>query len=455
MSFPSFSELVRHVAHALASLFGAWLTQASHALDYLLATVASLLIGFPFLTQSTWYVDSVNGNDANTGATAGTALKTLAELTRRFQARLLAQDTTINLSGTFTNFLSLRCSITQGKTLTVQGTMTQASAGSITAAFVAYAPATNVDAKLTDATQTWATQVDRRIRMTSGAAADSIAWVLKDLGANVARVSQFVLRGIAGNSGKMVTPAQNDTYVVETYNATVYGLDVVVGGGGNVYCKDFQVTGDTANGLPSRFEVCGLDGKAWVPRNCILDGVEFLGAVQCYYWQASLVGCRQRCDLRFYQSTCAVFGHVLKQPTGQALSCYLSSFAGCRILVCATIISQGATGISSGDGGVLFVVFDSAFAAASIGGYDNTTNPIVEVGVVSACYLVVANAYIFGSGNTASSNTKVHNGGVIAYTSKPVVTGTGNDALVGGTAKTWGTIPYLEPANGAQITAYA
>src|SRR5574340_1234089 len=41
-------------------------------------------LGEPFLTQATWYVDSITGNDLNSGVSAGTALKTLAELSRRW-----------------------------------------------------------------------------------------------------------------------------------------------------------------------------------------------------------------------------------------------------------------------------------------------------------------------------------------------------------------------------------
>ena len=51
MNFPKFSELIRTIERSLATLFGSWLTTASSALDYLLATIAALLIGMPFLTQ--------------------------------------------------------------------------------------------------------------------------------------------------------------------------------------------------------------------------------------------------------------------------------------------------------------------------------------------------------------------------------------------------------------------
>jgi hypothetical protein len=43
-----------------------------------------LTFGVSFLGQSAWFVDPTNGNDASSGKTSATAIRTLAELGRRW-----------------------------------------------------------------------------------------------------------------------------------------------------------------------------------------------------------------------------------------------------------------------------------------------------------------------------------------------------------------------------------
>src|SRR4051812_34624685 len=48
-----------------------------------------------WLIQSTWYINSVSGNDENNGATSGTALKTHGEFRRRIGRQVISQVTTV------------------------------------------------------------------------------------------------------------------------------------------------------------------------------------------------------------------------------------------------------------------------------------------------------------------------------------------------------------------------
>jgi hypothetical protein len=51
----------------------------------------------PYWTQSAWFIDPIGGNDMADGATAATALSTLAELSRRIGDGRLMQSTTVTL----------------------------------------------------------------------------------------------------------------------------------------------------------------------------------------------------------------------------------------------------------------------------------------------------------------------------------------------------------------------
>ncbi len=57
-------------------------------------------------------------------------------------------------------------------------------------------------------------------------------------------------------------------------------------------------------------------------------------------------------------------------------------------------------------------------------------------------------ALLWGSGNTAEGLRCSH---FLSYVTKPIITGAGGDCTVGGTLRTWGTIPYVELANLAAI----
>ena len=62
---------------SLLSRLGQWRQKISRAVD-------NLEIEQPFLTQTRWFVDPVNGDDSNDGTTAASALQTPGELARRW-----------------------------------------------------------------------------------------------------------------------------------------------------------------------------------------------------------------------------------------------------------------------------------------------------------------------------------------------------------------------------------
>ena len=72
-------------------------------LDPLLQALDSRIGGGAGITQSHWYVDSVNGNDKETGNSPSTALKTLASLDDKLGQGTVHQPTQVFLSGDFSN----------------------------------------------------------------------------------------------------------------------------------------------------------------------------------------------------------------------------------------------------------------------------------------------------------------------------------------------------------------
>jgi len=173
--------------------------------------------------QTTWFVDPVGGSDTNDGKTSATALKTLANLgSRLFVANF--QDITVNLLNDVPNTDSLRPITAWGATpsggtavfinLFVRGVETTQATGVVTAGTAATVPATNTQAILEDTTTpiVWAAHVGRMVVFSTGV----ICWVLKDLGANQARVTEFynpvtdtiVAAPVAGTTFKIVTMTQ-------------------------------------------------------------------------------------------------------------------------------------------------------------------------------------------------------------------------------------------------------
>lgn len=170
---------------SLSTMLGRWRQAVSVAgdlaasqLSFLVPDVVQLQVdvtapGFisAYLTQSVWYVDSVTGNDANSALTALTAIKTLAELTRRFEGRTLSPAMAtmdINLSGTFAEELVLNFASPAQTVITVTAPMTTVYSGTI-GTFTAGVPTTNTRATLQDAGLVAATHLRRRVRLTSGA----------------------------------------------------------------------------------------------------------------------------------------------------------------------------------------------------------------------------------------------------------------------------------------------
>jgi hypothetical protein len=173
--------------------------------------------------QLTWFVDNAGGNDENAGdsAVVGHPLKTLAEVSRRLQAVDLSVYTINVLSAVpNTDTFQFSPSFTTNGTLSLfnatfnivgQVTSTGPNTGLVVTAATTTDPTTNSQATVTAVTPGgWATHLGKIIQMTSGALNGLTAVVLKDLGANQARVSNWF--NPVALTVTIGSPGVNDTF---------------------------------------------------------------------------------------------------------------------------------------------------------------------------------------------------------------------------------------------------
>jgi hypothetical protein len=160
--------------------------------------------------QPTWFVNPTTGNDENDGLTSPSAIKTLAELTRRWGKNpIIPQATNVTLLENIPNTDSLQIlDLTTGSTtLFFNGVTTPLLAGTL----VSFAGPDNVLNVLTkiEGAGSFAAYVGKRITITSGGAVGAVAWIQRDDGGNFASTSQFTL--LLGLS----SPTAGDTYIIE------------------------------------------------------------------------------------------------------------------------------------------------------------------------------------------------------------------------------------------------
>lgn len=198
-----------------------------------------------------WYINATTGDDENDGQSDGTALRTFAELSRRWG------DNTIDLPAPNVGGTHKVCTVNIRTSLTndpishafrlgpinyvcFRGAVDATLQSGTFTAVVAKNPAANQPVQLTDSalatSNAWAATLGHRIRVTSGSNTNATAWVAKDLGAKQARISDLALSpqlrpdyandwpaisGMPTSSSR--TPNVGDSYVVERMVHVVLG----------------------------------------------------------------------------------------------------------------------------------------------------------------------------------------------------------------------------------------
>ena len=191
-------------------------------------------------SQSDWWIDAVNGSDANAGSTPLTPLRTHAEIERRwgrypiltppYDPAVFARRVTIHIMSDLpvTDPINLDVSLVQDVVVYYVGEGQRLIATGTFTAVTNKNPATNQAFELTDATKAagfWTANLGMRVRITSaGPRLNAYAWVAREVAAGAFRPSdpsipnamtpgpayQFLALGVVPT-----TPVVGDAYALE------------------------------------------------------------------------------------------------------------------------------------------------------------------------------------------------------------------------------------------------
>lgn len=166
--------------------------------------------------QTSWVVDPTNGSDADTTkGDASDPLRTARELGERLSYNTIQNpETTIRVTEDLPEddpLIILASRLAPGASLVTKGTATQLASGTI-ATVTATAATGNSPWQLVTTGVDWtAIGAHVRVRWTTGARAESVAWAGEVVGAATVRVSTVLGPGTTAG----VTPQPGDAFVVE------------------------------------------------------------------------------------------------------------------------------------------------------------------------------------------------------------------------------------------------
>lgn len=398
-----------------------------------------------FQSQATWFIDPINGNDANTGLTAATALKTDAQ--RQFRVGpiwTIKSDTTVtylnDVSASdpciFTYILGLNGVLR----ITGVATTTYTSPGSGFSAVTNLNRATQTASSVTEAGM-GAGRTGQRIRLTSGTV-NAIAWLDRDFGGGVYRTSPWGIVNTAASplpgNPTAANAAATNTFVIESLTMIGYL---------------------TLNDLSAQFGgVLSVNGTQTLVKDVFLTQADIPVSILPLATVTNapmFYGCRVHCPISAAMCECYIDTGVIHAAPGSTVT-YFGCLCRARptfqngtvaFLDYDTLFSQsGSNGFRCRYGGVARIGTAAVFEAGADG-------VLIEDGEARCDVFLAGQDLLWGTGS-GGAGIRVRSGGKVTYVTKPTVTG-GSDTIVGGTAKTYATIPYVEPANNAMIVAFA
>ena len=373
--------------------------------------------------QPSWFVNPTTGNDENDGLTSPSAIKTLAELTRRWGKNpIIPQATNVTLLENIPNTDSLQIlDLTTGSTtLFFNGVTTPLLAGTL----VSFAGPDNVLNVLTkiEGAGSFAAYVGKRITITNGASVGSVAWIQRDDGGNFASTSQFTL--LTGPS----SPNAGDAYVIEDLiSVDISKLTTVKVTSDLISFADAYITSDA-----------GVFGN-WLAFGCDLRGQLFRSSDQF-----NLVGCTlpDIIDSSLYLtiSACANFDIALQLQSIIDGYIALCSSVGIPLLTLKsnTVITVdnlavfdvvGGSGIQVFNNSILYVDINKIWGANVEIGFEVNSGGAIKTGALEAVFPVPSDFLT-------------------------IVTTTA-DASIDGIIKTYAQLPYANKLTGSCIDGWS
>lgn len=352
--------------------------------------------------QVNFWIDPATGNDSNTGASSSEALATWAEYDRRVRDGLVTASPfqTVNVLGDLPASDPIVVNARYEGGLVIQGQRTAVYSGTVTSA-VAWddttspvTPGTLEDASLpgtwSDSGPGSSSLIGRMIVMTSGANVGKTGWLLADLGAKTARLSQLfdVFSFTVG------TPAPGETFDVVDLTVAAGGVQHVGASGAFVALDSFdvtasqplQATGGSVVPSNSRFIQTGgftlaLSNCVFQPAGCLFtNSVDITAAASCVYFANSFVDARVRLN---HTQALFVFVNPLQKAGG--------TFASSTAFTCADgggIAVSGSVGVLDQATGTpdAFLLEPGGEMSVSAGGVAFTVGQTVGVGIEIQSY---------------------------------------------------------------------
>lgn len=405
-------------------------------------------------TQTAWFIDPVSGNNANDGLTSGTAIQTDAERQRRVGLIWnIVADTTVTYLNNVpaTDPCVFNFTLGTNGVLRIKGTPATNYSGTFSAV-TDMNRATQTASAVTDVTM-GAGRTGQRVRATSGAAINSIAWLDRDFGAGVYRTSPWGIANLAaspipGNPTATNVDATN-TFVVETLTTIGYlsinNLSAQYGGalsvnGSQIVVSDLSLT-----------------------QSDVVFSMQPVGSVT----NAPFVyGCRVHPPANAAMAQCYIDTGVIHASAGPTVA-----YFGCLV--------RGRPTFQNGT--VAFVDYDTLFSQSGNNGFRVRYGGVARIGSAAVfdagsdavliedgearCDVFLSGAdLLWGTGNGAHG-IRVRSGGKVTYVTKPTVAGSvpgTNDTNVGNLVKTYAQIPFMNgydgvtvgTGNGAMIVAF-
>jgi len=383
-----------------------------------------------YSTQATWFV-STTGNDANDGATPGTALATVTELACRLNDKVISQDTVITLDGDFQlEDFYIRLAPAPNTTTTIVGTPS-ASATRTVAAFTPYDETAHTAAVLDTTPGVLNTFTNQRVR---DSATGAIGWLLAFPSATTATTSYFT---DIFSSDTVLNPG--DTEFIEDVTATQLGwIHVENVGSGDLVIRDLAIVPQVDKPMTAKGGVATNTSSIG---RLILFGVQFpfnVGQPSFQDSNADFIACMWVAGVPTFSTGV----YQMRGPTFQSCTPILQ--AGCWANMERVVNRAGGFQMQSG-----------AQATVSNHGF-------ITVGASGGVDIGDMAFYRFSGRMWQTSafiapvlyGIDVHNGGGVYYgANKPELTGSISDTHVGGTDKLYAAIPYTDALNLSRIVA--
>jgi hypothetical protein len=411
------------------------------------------------LKRDIWYIDPAAGSDENDGLTAGTAIKTGAELYRRWGSQNL-----VTQSGSSANFgvnihllgnivapdsLSLDCRLDDSTEIFVYGKVTTVATSAGATAVTVENQATNTPWSMTDATVT--APKNSRVRWTAGAALNACAWIAKVSPGEVYRLSQPQLSNTASFGAQPTAKAISvgEAYVVETLSTVEWGVLNITQQNTDSSFTTFVFVSNvaiSANGETSTRLNWGTNDV--ISTTLCFDQCQFLGPVQANGLFFS--NCNWQ-DTAVFREECFIYGGLIA-PTSPTLIEWQCSGEGD---IGQDVLIQGSTGLLCSNDCVIgnVGIFDTVTGGISLAGDGLLVGPPGTGAATASFAYCLITGVVWGSGN-AGVGVRIRSGckavlAALATPPTPTVTGTGGDFALGAGGE---AVPYLTASNTYQAT---